>query len=191
MTTILSLMLGLGLASAAGLRLFVPLLAASLAARSGLINPGDGFAWLASDAALILLATATVVEIVAYLIPWLDHLLDVVATPAAAVCGSLLMAAVVVDMPELLRWTLAIIAGGGAAGLVQGTTVGVRAGSSGATGGLANPLVGGAETVGASVLSTASVLAPVAGFVLAVLVIVLAWSGLRRGRRWFRDLASR
>ena len=183
MTPVLSIMLGLALATAAGLRLFVPLLAVSLGARAGLITPADGFAWLGSTPALDLLATATVAEVLAYLIPWVDHLLDTIATPAALVCGTMLMAAVVVDMPEVLRWTLAIVAGGGAAGLVQGATVGARAGSTLTTGGAANPVLAGLETVGASVIGAAGVLAPVAGFALAAILLVLVLRGLRRGRR--------
>jgi len=186
MTTILSVMLGLGLATAAGLRLFVPLLIASLATRAGMITPADGFAWLGSTPALILLGTAAAAEIAAYMIPWVDHLLDTIATPAAAVCGTLLMAAVVVDMPEFMRWTLAIVAGGGAAGLVQGASVGVRAASTATTGGVGNPAVSAGETVGASVLGAASVAAPAAGFILAVVVIGLTVRGLRRGRLWLR-----
>jgi hypothetical protein len=184
MTVILSLMLGLALATAAGLRVFVPLLIASLAARADVIEPAAGFAWLGSDAALILLATATAVEVVAYMIPWVDHVLDVIATPAAAICGTLLMAAVVVDLPEALRWTLAIVAGGGAAGLVQGASMGVRTGSTASTGGLANPVVSGAETVGASVIGGVGVVAPALGFALAVVMLVMVVRALRRGRRW-------
>lgn len=186
MTPILSVMLGLALATAAGLRLFVPLLAVSLATRAGLITPAEGFAWLGSTPALVLLATATLFEIVAYLIPFVDHLLDTIATPAAAICGALLMAAVVVDMPEVLRWTLAIVAGGGAAGLVQGATVGARAGSTATTGGTANPLVGGLETVGASVIGGVSVFAPIVGFALAAILLVLVFRGFRASSRWLR-----
>ena len=62
----LSLLLGIGLASAAGLRIFLPALVASVAVQQGLVTPGEGFAWLGTWPAIVCFAVATVVEVGAY-----------------------------------------------------------------------------------------------------------------------------
>src|SRR5690242_8242299 len=119
MEIILSLCAGMALSAACGFRVFVPLLITSIAAHSGHLHLGSQFAWIASTPALITFSVATVLEVTAYYVPWLDHFLDTVATPAAIVAGSILTASMVTDMSPYLRWTLGVIAGGGAAGMVQ------------------------------------------------------------------------
>lgn len=178
--TLLALVLGIGLAAASGLRAFVPLLVASLAARSGYLTPASGMAWIATDAALAAFATATVLEIVAYYTPWLDNLLDTIATPAAILAGTLLMVAVLPEMPPLLRWSLALIAGGGAAGAIQVLTVLLRLQSTTLTGGLGNPIIATLELAGALFVALLSLLAPL---LVLMLVVVLAVFALRRTRR--------
>src|SRR5437879_3587681 len=126
METILSFLIGIGLSAACGFRVFVPLLVMSVANHSGHLTLTPGFQWIGGDAALIAFSVATVLEIAAYYIPWLDHLLDTIATPAAIIAGTIVTAAMVGHMSPFLKWGLAVIAGGGAAGLVQGTTVFVR-----------------------------------------------------------------
>lgn len=119
MEALLGIPVGLALSTAAGLRVFVPLLLTGLAARAGYLSLTPSMSWLGSDAALLAFGTATVLEVGAYYVPWLDNLLDTVATPAAITAGVITTAAVTPELSPLLRWTLAIVAGGGAAGLVQ------------------------------------------------------------------------
>src|SRR6185503_12680871 len=119
METVLSICVGIGLSAACGFRIFVPLLALSIAALSGHVHLSSGFAWIGTTPALIALSVATALEIAAYYVPWLDHALDTIATPAAVIAGTMTTAALVTDVSPFLKWTLAIIAGGGAAGLVQ------------------------------------------------------------------------
>src|SRR5882724_7873827 len=140
METLLSICVGIGLSAACGFRVFVPLLVMSIAALSGHLTLADGFEWIGSYPALIAFSVATCLEIAGYYIPWVDHLLDTIATPAAIVAGTLITASMVTDMSPFLRWTLAAIAGGGAAGVVQGTTVLTRGASTLTTAGLANPM---------------------------------------------------
>ena len=154
--SLLSIALGLGLAAATGFRIFVPLLIAGLAARFGYLPLGDGFQWLASTPALAMLVTAAMAETLAYYIPGVDHALDVIASPATLAAGVVASAAVMVDIPPAVMWPLAIIAGGGAAGLTKGSTALLRAKSGAMTGGLANPLVSTVETVGATGLGNAA-----------------------------------
>lgn len=183
METFLSVCVGMGLAAACGFRVFVPFLAASLAARSGLLTLSPGFEWLGSWPALIAFAVATAVEIAAYYVPWLDNLLDALATPAAVVAGVVLTAAAVGDVSPFLKWTLAVIAGGGAAGLVQGVTGLTRHTSTLATAGLGNPLVATGEMVGSTLFSLLAILMPVAAVALLLGFVYLAFRLIRRFRR--------
>lgn len=168
METALSICIGIGLSAACGFRVFIPLLIVSLAARSGHLTLAQGFAWIGSDYALLTFAVATVLEVVAYYVPWLDNLLDSLATPAAIVAGTIVTASLVGNMDPYLKWTLAVIAGGGAAGLVQATTVVARGASTLTSGGLANPIIATAELGGSLFMSIISMLAPV----LAVLILI-------------------
>ena len=185
METALSVLVGLGLSAACGFRVFVPLLAVSIAARSGHLSLAAGFDWMGSDAALIAFGAATVLEVAGYYIPWVDHVLDAVATPAAVVAGTLVTASMISDMSPFLRWSLAVIAGGGIAGSVQVTTVVTRAASTASTGGLANPLVATAELGGSVITSLMALIVPVltvmllAGFA-TVVGVKLAQRGAKR-----------
>jgi hypothetical protein len=112
-------------------------------------------------------------EIAAYYVPWLDHALDVVATPAAILAGVITTAAVVADLSPVLRWTLAIVGGGGVAGAVQGGTVLLRLKSGVMTAGVGNPLVSTGETASSTVTSVLAVVVPVLAFALVVATIVV------------------
>ena len=183
--TLLSLCLGVGLAAACGFRVFVPLLVTSIAAQTGHLTLAGGFDWIGSKPALVVFAAATLIEILAYYVPWIDNLLDVIAGPAAVVAGIVITASVVSDVDPVLRWTLAVIAGGGAAAATQGATTLVRHVSSWATAGIGNHLVSTGEAVGSVTLSAMSILAPLVaavlvatlGLVALVLLIKRPWRG--------------
>jgi len=178
METILSLLVGIGLSAACGFRVFVPLLIASIAAHSGHLKLAAGFSWLGSDVTLIAFAVATALEIAAYYVPWIDNLLDTIATPAAIVAGTLITASLVTGMSPFLRWTLAVIAGGGVAGAVQGSTVLTRAISSTGTGGLINPIVSTMELGGSLIMSVLAIIVPVLAAVFIVGFLAVGTVGL-------------
>jgi hypothetical protein len=178
--TLLSLGLGLGLAAACGFRVFVPLLVLNLAARAGYVSLAGGWAWMASAPATLAFGAATLFEVAGYYVPWFDHLLDTVATPAAILAGMLTSASVVSDLPPLLKWTAIIVGGGGIAGLVQGSTVALRAGSGATTAGLANPVVATAELAGATITSLLAIVLPVLALVLVALVVFTIYRLTRR-----------
>jgi hypothetical protein len=175
--------LGIGLAAATGFRIFAPLLIAGLAAHFGYLPLGDGFEWLASPPALLALGTAAVFETLAYFIPGVDHALDVLAGPATLAAGIVASAAVMTDIPPAVMWPVAVIAGGGAAGLTKGSTALLRAKSGAMTGGLANPVVATVETVGATGVAILAIVVPV----LCVVVVVglLYWAARKAGRLMF------
>ena len=127
-------MIGVGLSAASGFRIFVPFLIISIASLSGNLTLGESFGWIATIPALVAFSIATVLEISAYFIPWFDNVLDTIATPVAVIAGIILMASVITGMSPLLKWALAIIAGGGIAGSIQGLTGITRATSSATTG---------------------------------------------------------
>ena len=182
-TTLLSLCLGIGLSAACGFRVFVPLLVMSIASLSGHLSLSPGWQWIGTYPALSTFGIATAVEIAGYYIPWVDHLLDTLATPASIVAGTIVTASIVTGMSPLLKWSLAIIAGGGAAGLVQGTTVVTRAASTATTGGLGNPIFATIELGAATAVSIAALLAPVLLAISLVLVFVVFGRTLYRRLR--------
>jgi len=169
---LLGIVVGLALSTAAGLRVFVPLLLTGLAARLGYLTLTPSMSWIGSDAALVAFATATVLEVGAYYVPWLDNVLDTVATPAAITAGVISTAAVTPELSPLVRWTLAILAGGGAAGLVQMTTALLRLKSTTFTAGFGNSVVATGELVGSVVLSVLGLLAPLVAAVLVIALLV-------------------
>ncbi len=187
MNTLLSVLLGVGLSAACGFRIFVPFLLVGIGARTGHVTLGPPFAWMAATPALIAFGFATVLEIAAYYIPWLDHVLDLVATPASVVAGMVMTASVVTGLDPMLKWTLALIAGGGIAGTVQALTVGMRKVSLLTTGGLANPIVSTAELLGSVLLTVLAIVLPLLAFA------VIAWAlffGVRHLLRLMRGFGG-
>ena len=181
METILGLCIGIGLSAACGFRVFVPLLVMSVASLAGWFEPMQGFEWLALPAVCFGLAVATLCEIAAYYIPWVDNVLDTVSTPAAMVAGTLATMAVSSgEMSQFASWAAAILVGGGTAGTVQMGTVALRTLSTATTGGIGNPVVSTGEWIGALLLSVLALIVPV--LVVIVVVLMLLWS-----LRWFKN----
>jgi hypothetical protein len=177
MEAIMSIMIGVALSATCGFRVFVPLLAVNIGTRAldadgqPRIELAGGFDWLSSDIALMVFLVATLFEIGGYYIPWIDNLLDTIASPASIVAGTVITASFVTGMDPWLQWLLGVIAGGGAAGAVQATTVVARAGSTVTTGGLGNPIVASVETSGAFLGSALSIVA--VEFAIVVFVLLL------------------
>lgn len=182
MDTVLSIGVGVGLAAACGLRVFVPLLAVSVASLTGHVDLAPGVYWMGTLPALVVFGTATVFEVAAFFVPLVDNLLDTVAAPAAVLAGTLVVASQFGELDPFLRWTLALIAGGGTAGVVNGSTALVRGASTVTTAGLGNPIVAVMELAGAVAMSLLAVLAPFLAFVAVVLVLGWALARLRHGK---------
>lgn len=184
METILGLCIGIGLSAACGFRVFVPLLVMSIATITGWFEPVQGFEWLAMPAVCVALGFATVCEIGAYYVPWVDNLLDTIATPSAMIAGTLATMAVSSgEMSQFASWASAIIVGGGTAGAVQASTVAVRGVSTATTGGIGNPVIATGEWIGAIVLSILSLITPVLVVILVFLILILVVRWVRRKKR--------
>lgn len=184
---ILPAFIGIGLAAASGFRVFLPMFAVSLASYMGWIPMNDTFQWLAGLPTLITTGIATVVEILAYYIPYVDHLLDTISVPLATIAGSILFASQFADIGTFPQWALALIAGGGTAAAISSGFAGTRAASTATTGGLGNSVVATTETAGAGIMSVLAMAAPIiAGIAAIILVIVVfilgkkIWNKFRR-----------
>ena len=170
--TWLGIAIGIGLSAACGFRVFVPLLMMNLASLTGHLRLSPGFEWIGSNYATIAFGTATLVEVLAYTIPWLDHILDLIASPAAIIAGTMATASMVMELSPFLKWTLALIAGGGAAAVVQGVTVLLRAKSSALTAGTGNVFVSSLELVGSIITAFLAMIAPIVCLALIALLSI-------------------
>jgi hypothetical protein len=177
----LSILVGLGLSAACGFRVFVPLLGMSLAAQTGHLELASGFAWIGSPVATGAFGVATLLEVGAYFVPWLDNALDMLTAPAAVVAGTIAMASALADVSPFLQWTLGVIAGGGAAGGVQALTVATRGASTVTTAGFANPLIALVELVASLVTTLLAVVAPVLAVLGLGVLAVFVFRWIRSG----------
>lgn len=183
MELLFSLCIGLGLSAACGFRVFVPMFIMSVANQTGHLELAQNFAWFGSETACLTFGIATAFEIGGYYVPWLDNLLDTVASPAAVVAGVIASGAVVTEMDPLMQWSIALIAGGGTAATAQASFALIRSGSSVATLGLGNPIISSVEWIGAIMLSLLAILLPV----FALFVVLGMFAGaVYLAFRWFR-----
>lgn len=180
--TIISIFLGVGLAASVGFRVFLPLFALSLAAYFNVWELNDNWHWVGSLAAVITLGVATIIEIFAYFIPWVDNLLDSFAVPLAAIAGTAVMVSTVANLDPVVTWALAIIAGGGTATAIKGAGATSRLTSTATTGGIGNPIISTVETGTAAVVTVASIFAPVLAAVLVIVILFIIFSIYRKLR---------
>ena len=175
--------IGIGLAASAGFRVFVPMLVAAIAARTGILPLNESFQWLASWPSIIILGTATVVEILAYYIPVVDNLLDTLSTPLAIGAGTLLLTSVLPIDSELMKWITGAAVGGGSAAVVQSGSALTRLTSTKLTAGLGNPVVATVENVAATGTSILSLVIPFFILALFLLLTILIFTSVRKRLR--------
>lgn len=179
--------IGIGLAAATGFRVFLPLFLVSLGSYLGWIPVNDSFEWLSGLPTLIATGIAMAVEIFAYYIPFVDHLLDTLSIPLATLAGSVLFASQFADLGTFPLWALALIAGGGTAATISSGFAGTRAASTATTAGLGNSVVATTETAGAGVMTFLALAAPIIAALLALALVVVVlvvgkriWSKIKR-----------
>ena len=176
MEYIIPVLIGIGLAAACGFRVFVPLLLLSVFSHTGYMTSSEDFVWVGTVPALICFSVATLLEVGAYYIPWLDNLFDSIATPLAAIAGIFTSLAVISDLDPMLKWSTAVILGGGSASLFQILTVKARAVSSTITAGFGNFIVSTVELFISIVVSLLSIIAPVIAITTLIgLIIILIY----------------
>lgn len=171
--TISAVALGIGLSASTGFRVFIPLLVAGIASHFGLLPLGESFEWMGSVPALISFGVAAVAEVLAYYIPFVDNLLDHIATPLSIGAGTLLMTSVFPADNEWIRWIMGFVVGGGAAATIQSGSAVTRLLSTSFTAGTGNPVVSTGEGVAATGFSVMSLFTPILVAVLLIIVMIL------------------
>jgi hypothetical protein len=178
----LGIIIGICLSAAVGFRIFVPFLIMSIASLTGHLNLSPHFQWIGTYYALVIFATATAVEILAYYIPWVDNLLDAISAPVTVLAGIVAMASVAFDMHPALQWTIAIIVGGGSAGLIHGGAATLRGLSTVSTAGIGNFFIATGELLLSAATSLLAVLLPVIAILLVgLLFLLILWKLAARG----------
>jgi uncharacterized membrane protein len=183
---------GIGLASAAGLRAFLPMLVVGVAARIGWVQLGSTYDWLGSWPALVTIGIAVVVELAADKVPVVDHVLDVLQIWIKPVIGTLLAASVCTDVRPLQALLLGATLGGGTAAVIHVAKAKARLVSSVSTAGAANPILSSVEDVVSFFVAVIAVLIPilVLGVVALVVVALVALARRQRHARSHRSPES-
>ena len=180
--TIISIFLGIGLAASVGFRVFVPLFVLSLASYFNVWELNASWEWIGGTTALITFGVATLVEVFAYYIPYVDNALDSGVIPLAAIAGTAAMVSTVADLDPTVTWVLAIIAGGGTAAAVASSSGVTRIASTTTTGGVANPVISTIETGTSVVMSIVSIFIPILAFLLVLLIFYLIFKVYKKIR---------
>lgn len=188
-TVVFQISMGVSLAACAGFRAFTPLLVIGLAGRMDLVPLAQKFDWLSSDAALIVLVSAVIIETLADKVPIVDHSLDLAATLVRPIAGALLVASPLTGFDPLVATVVGLVLGGTVAGGVHLAKSKTRLASTALTGASANPVLSVAEdavSLGGSLLS---VFLPILAVFFACLLAFVAYRllGHRRRGRTARD----
>ncbi len=138
---------------------------------------------MGSWTAIACFGTAAIAEVGAYYIPFVDNLLDTIATPLSVISGTVLAFSIlpVTEQEPLVRWGVALITGGSAAGTIQLGTGLLRLFSSKATVGTGNVVVATTENVAALSVSLLSFFIPV--IVALILIILICWIVVKLGKK--------
>lgn len=178
-----ALCMGVALAASCGFRVFVPLLVVALAVRFCGVHVNESLAWIGSDVAVWCLGAATLMEVLAYYIPWLDNILDTITGPLALVAGTIIMSGMLPDLPTYMQWGIGIVGGAGAAGAVQAGTTALRGASTATTGGMGNCVVSTGENIMATIGAVLAVLAPILAVIGLIILIAIVAHIFRKMRR--------
>lgn len=166
------LMTGLGLAVAAGLNAYIPLLVAGLLVRFDLYSFGEPYDVLGSTPALVILAVLLAVEILADKVPAVDSVNDAIQTFIRPASGAILFAAAASGVGQDWAQALALILGLVTAAGVHATKATARPVINVATGGVGGPVVSTVEDGVSAGLAITALLAPLlAGLILVGLVL--------------------
>lgn len=184
-TWVLPALLGLGLAAAAGLRAFLPLLLLAIAARFGLfgVELNDRAAWLGSNAALITLGAATLLELAADKIPFLDHALSAIGTVTRPVAAVVAAGSVFAGVDPVVAAVAGVVIGAPTALAFHAAQSGTRVASTATTGGLLNPVVSLVEDLLAIATSLLALAVPLLVPVALAVLLWLIWRLVKAVRR--------
>ena len=172
----------LGLATAAGLNAWVPLLAVGLLAKhTDLVELSGSWTALSDTPVLIALAGVAALDFAGDKIPTVDHVLHAAGTviaPTTGVVAALSSTSALDVSPGLLT-----IIGLVAAETAHGTRMTIRPFSTIGTVGAGNPVLSLIEDVTSTGLSVIAIALPVLALLLVVAMFAAAWTAIRRLRR--------
>ena len=181
----LGILLGLGLSASTGLNTFLPLLLLSAAARFHIagVALGTKFEWLTSDAAMITLIIACVIELVADKIPAVDHFLDTAGTVIRPLAGALASASVLTGVDPMVAAIVGIIVGAPTSLGLHTLKAGTRVASTATTFGCANPIISVIEDVISFCLSVTAIFLPIVVPLFLALLVYALYRLMKRIRR--------
>ncbi len=173
-----------GLASAAGLNAYLPLLVVALAARfTDLIQLNEPWDVLTSWYVIAILAILLLIEMTVDKVPAVDTANDVINTAIRPVAGAILFAASSGVVGEL-HPVLAVICGLLVAGGVHAVKATARPAVTATTGGLGNWLVSLSEDALSFVTTVLAILVPILlAFLMLLVFLSLAWWWSKRRTR--------
>jgi hypothetical protein len=189
----LELLTGLGLASAAGLNAYIPMLILGLAGHFlDFVKLPAGWEWLTNEWVLLILAVLLLVEIVADKIPVVDTINDWLQTIVRPAAGGILFSSGAGSQTLLVQDPAAFFQSNEWVPMVLGIVIALaihlakasaRPVANAVTGGLAAPVISTVEDVSSVALSIAAILLPVLTIVILGAVI---WGLVRLITRRFR-----
>ena len=188
-TALGALFAAFGLAGAAGLNAWLPLLASALLDRLDVVELAEPFDELSSTTGLVVLAALTAADFVGDKVPAVDHALHAVGAVVAPVSGAVLFTGqtgLETDLPTLVSVALGALT----AGSIHAGRAAVRPASTAATGGLGNPVLSLVEDLGSAGLTLVAFALPLLAVAIVVALLVTLWRAWRRLRR-FRSRAGR
>ncbi len=171
--------LAYALTTTAGLRGFLTLFAASVAAHYHWIHPSAGFLWLGASGTVVVLGIFALIELVADKVPWLDNALHTIAFAVRPVAAAILVGGTIDTSNSGALYGL-MAAGALNALVVHGTSAAARATSTATTLGAANPALSVLEDLIAFAGLIVAFAYPILAAVLSLLlVITLIWTARR------------
>ncbi len=178
----------LGLATAAGLNAWVPLLAvAALARWTNVIELEGTWASLADTPVMLALLAVAIADFVGDKIPAVDHALHAAGTVIAPITGIVagLASTSALDVSPAVLSVIGLVG----AETAHGTRMAIRPFSTVGTGGAGNPVLSLIEDVTSAGLSVVAIALPVLAVLLVIGMFAVAWWAIRRLRRLRRDRA--
>ncbi|MDT7793625.1 MAG: hypothetical protein QOD59_3061 [Mycobacterium sp.] len=189
----MELLTGFGLATAAGLNAYIPLLGLGLLSRfTNLVTLPHGWDWLENGWVITIVAALLVVEVVADKIPALDSINDAVQTFVRPTAGGIVFGsgtaaqtAAVTDPGAFAhtgQW-IPVAIGVVTALVVSLTKSTVRPAANIATAGMAAPVLSTFEDIASVGLVFLAILVPVLVLVAVLALVWAVWRIVRRRRR--------
>lgn len=182
-TWIIAVFLGIGLSAATGIRIFLPFFIIALCKYFGWLSFGSQFDWLDGTSVLVILGIATIIEILGYYIPLVDHILDVLGTPLAFIAGIVGMSSIMPEMPAYLDHILPIILGGSTAVGMNSLMGFWRVKTTASTAGVANPVFATFENISSALMTFLAFAVPL---LLGIFILILLVGSIRAVKKWMR-----